>query len=334
MLKIDLSGEKNSRKKTQDIPDINNLREELREKKILVHKTSIFGKQARGENSSFQSLHPEEEMANTGIRRKKFPFLISLIVIVVLALVYFQGGNFRKLIFHPKPSLSGIARNRNMPSFTKETPENLTKQPSSPDSSMKKISASSESEEGLDPVLAALDRLSKSTPYHVWLTEAAVAADGSYDIRGMSFFTSSIDSLASGLDNTGSVIARDIPKPSNLPDKKYYFKISGKMSGIKITNNLAVIPLEMLISMGDSLKSIAERGCAISVKLPKKGQDVRDDDLPFVVEGSFSGLQKMLRELTLDSRYRIHRLLIRPAGNGKTFNRVRASFSLRTSSSK
>ncbi|MFA6471810.1 MAG: hypothetical protein WCU00_07200, partial [Candidatus Latescibacterota bacterium] len=215
---------------------------------------------------------------------------------------------------------------------TYQAPENQT-QAVLQDSSVKKGTSPLPAEAGNDPVLATLYLIGKATSFHIWLTETEIQAKGVYAVKGISFFHASMDSFATELESRGSVTAKNLPAVLKSPGAKYTFTLSGKMNGIKISENLTAIPPDMLISLGDSLKAIAERECAVVVKLPETDRTILEDDLPFVVEGSYSGVQKILGELTGSGKNKIYRLVIRPAGNGKNFNGIRASFSLRADSS-
>jgi hypothetical protein len=309
----------------------------LREKKETSPKIPLTEKQTLRTEVPQPPPLPEEEITEITTQRKRYPLIIGLLVIFVLALGYFRGDYFLWLLSPQKPKTAAVS-----PPAAKEkgaavptvTPDSMARPVSSADTSIKKAKPSAVAAVTVDdPVLAALDRLSGATPSHIWLTEAAVLADGTYEIKGMSFFYAAMDSFVTVLENIGSVTGKDIPKASKSPDTVYTFTVSGKLSVIKIPEILDVIPPGTLISLGDSLKFLAEREGAVAVKLPKTGQTVLDNDLPFEVEGSYSGLKKMLGGLTFNSKNRIYRLVIHPAGTGKTLNRIKASFSLRTASS-
>ena len=95
MLKVDLSGEKNDR---QILPDLIDLRAELREKKESGHKKSPSEKQTLEAHAPHLYPHPEKDITRIGIRKKRYPLLFGLPVILVLALVYFQDDYFQRLL--------------------------------------------------------------------------------------------------------------------------------------------------------------------------------------------------------------------------------------------
>lgn len=304
MLKLNLSGETDE--ETHRAASVQDPHDPaaLRTKKETGKKIPLTDKEIPKAEIPQAPPLSEKKRKGTGFQIKKRPLIIGLIILLVLGLGYFRGGYFLKLFSPQKHNTIAV----------------------SPPSAAAAVTAD-------DQVLATLDRIGEAAPSHVWLTEAEVRVNGVYDIKGMSFSYAAMDSFVTALESIGSVTGKDIPKVSKSPDAVYIFSVSGKLSGAKTSEILDVIPPGTLASLGDSLKFLAEREGSVALKLPKTGQTIQDDDLPFQVEGSYSGMKKMLGGLTANSKNRIYLLVIRPAGNGGGFNRIRASFSLRTVSS-
>lgn len=337
MLKLNLSNETDE--ETQRAASVQNPPDPaaLRTKKETGKKIPLTDKEIpEAEIPQIPPL-PEKKRKGTGFHIKKRPLIIGLIILLALGLGYFRGGYFLKLFSpqkHKTIAVSPPAAKQKGNAVPAVTPSRQAKPVSSADSSAKKAKPSAAAPVTADDqVLVTLDRIGEATPSHVWLTEAEVRVNGVYDIKGMSFSYAAMDSFVTALENIGSVTGKDIPKVSKSPDTVYTFSVSGKLGGAKTSEILDVIPPGTLASLGDSLKFLAKREDSVALKLPQTGQTIQDNDLPFQVEGSYSGMKKMLGGLTANSKNRIYRLVIQPAGNGGGFNRIRASFSLRTVSS-
>jgi hypothetical protein len=337
MLKLNLSPEKDNEKPRETLLQNQPDPAAFRTNKETGTKIPLVDKEIPPKEIPKAAALPEKKMKGTGFRIKKRPLLIGLILLLALGLGYFRGGYLLKLFSPQKQKINAVSppvSKQKENAEHKAPPSGPAKPISSADSSEKKAKPSvSPAMLPNDPALAALDRIGGATPSHLWLTETDIRANGAYEIKGISFAYASMDSFLTALESMGSVTGKNLPKASKSPDTIYTFAVSGKLSGAKASEILDVIPPETLVSLGDSLKFLAEHEGAAVLMLPQKDRAFQDNDLPFQVEGSFSGTKKMLDELTGAGKNRIYRLVIRPAGNSGVFNRIRASFSLRTLSS-
>ncbi len=186
---------------------------------------------------------------------------------------------------------------------------------------------------GNDPVLAALTGISTATPPRVWLTSASARSDGGYDLKGMSFSHEAMQAYAAALERRGTITAREIPAEAKAPDTVYTFHLSGKLNDLRVPEILDALPANRLYALGDSLRAMRKDVDIVVVRLPKTGKAYAESELPFELEGPYSGLQRTLDGFLLNRGVVIDRISIHPAASGKQFNRVRASFSLRRVSS-
>lgn len=183
-----------------------------------------------------------------------------------------------------------------------------------------------------DPVLAALGRIGRATPPRVWLTAADIRADGSYELEGMAFLHEAMGAFVATLERNGSVSGREIPVKMTAPDAVYRFTVSGRLTGSSgVTGS---IPPERLATLGKTFRGLRRAAGMTVVQAPGPGRAFGEQDLPFVVEGTYSGIDDLLGRFLSGQRCVIHRMAIEPAAPGRPFNRVRASFSLRTAAAK
>ncbi len=185
-----------------------------------------------------------------------------------------------------------------------------------------------------DPTLIALEGLRSSVPQRAWLTAATILYDGTYEIKGMAFTHDAALQFVGLLGKIGSVAAHDIPKKRRSSESMYPFVISGKMANADAPEILDTIPPERLSPMAETLAAHQKDLGIAFLRLPEQGKTYADNDLPFALEGTFENLEQVIRMICPDDGdTRVYRLSIMPAKPGKGYNRIRASFSLKTLSS-
>ncbi len=293
MLKINLSDREGDEKKSQG------------EEETLVQPTE----EIPAETVS------EELVEGLGEEKKKrgipSPLLIILLLIIAIAaVVYFQRDKILSLlpkkaeIVEPVPAL---------PPPTPE-PEVAPKEP--------------------DPTFVALNKISEIIPQRVWLSSAVINFDGTYEVRGIAFSHSAAVSMGEALGGIGNVSVKDIPKKSESSETVYNFSASGAISSMNVPEILDVIPTDNLVALAEPVVNQSKEFEIKFNRLPESGQLYSDKDLPFVLEGPYEELKKVIAELCpADGDIRVYRIVILPADAGRFFDRVRASFSLRTISS-
>jgi hypothetical protein len=183
-----------------------------------------------------------------------------------------------------------------------------------------------------DPAVAVLDRISKVTPARVWLTAETAGADGTYEIEGMAFTHDALLRFVSALEKSGTVTAKNIPPEATSPDTVYRFTAAGKFSGINAPGVLGPVSPEQLSALAGTLRALLKSSGMTIIREPRPGTVYGDDELPFEVEGSYSGVAAFLGKLVSKGKFVVYQVSIQPAVSGRPFNRVRVSFSVRTPS--
>ncbi len=186
----------------------------------------------------------------------------------------------------------------------------------------------------LDPTFVALSRISEIIPPRVWLSSATISSDGTYEIRGMSFSHDALGVFTSSLGSIGQVTDQDIPAKRTSSETVYYFSIAGGLTNITPPEILDIIPSDDLVATAEPVIKMSDDFGVVFKSVPVAGKTYTEQDLPFMLEGSFEGLKQVIGELCpQDGQIRVHRLVIKPASGSRMFDRVQASFSLRTTSS-
>ena len=256
--------------------------------------------------------HVTEELTDVTVKEKKksivsSPLLIVILLIVAVALAAYYKKDLILSLFHKEP----------------EIVESV--QPPPPPPPMPEVTVEP------DPIFVTLYRVSDVMPQKLWLTSVVIKSDGTYDIKGISFTHASMNDLLGGLGTIGNVADKNIPKISKSSEAVYNFRVSGALSDVSVSEILDVIPTDGLVTLAET---IVNRSKEFGVKfnsIPRAGKTYNDKDLPFVLEGSYEGLKKVIAELCPeDGEIRVYQMVIVPASTGRPFDRVKASFSLRT----
>lgn len=185
-----------------------------------------------------------------------------------------------------------------------------------------------------DPAFVLLNRLGESVAPRVWLTSAVIKYDGSYQITGMAFSYKSMTDMVSSLEGTGSLTSRTVPPQSKSAETVYRFSVGGALSDVKVPEVLDAIPTDNLVAAAETVKGREKEFGITFTQLPKAGATYTDNDTPFSLEGSYAGLKSVVEILCPEGgTVRIFNLRISPSAPGKGFDRVKATFSLKTTSS-
>ena len=185
-----------------------------------------------------------------------------------------------------------------------------------------------------DPAFVLLNRLGDSVAPRVWLTSAVIKYDGSYQITGMAFSYKSMTDMVSLLEGTGSLTSRTVPPQSKSAETVYKFSVGGALSDVKVPEVLDAIPADNLAAAAEAVKNREKEFGITFTQLPKAGATYTDNDTPFSLEGSYAGLKSVIEILCPEGgAVRIFNLRISPSTPGRGFDRVKASFSLKTTSS-
>ncbi len=185
-----------------------------------------------------------------------------------------------------------------------------------------------------DPAFVLLNRLGDSITPHVWLTSAVIKYDGSYLITGLAFSFKSMTDMVSSLEGTGTVTSKTIPPQSKSSETVYRFSANGTLGGVKVPEVLDAIPTDNLVAAAETVKSREKEFGITFTQLPKTGAAYMDKDMPFSLEGTYTGLKRVVEILCPEGGdVRIFNLRISPSTPGRGFDRVKASFSLKTTSS-
>jgi len=294
MLKINLSDRRGNEKNERESED------------TVVQPTVEISEQSTDEKTVEKSVKEKKK-----ISPRTLYLVVILLVAVAAALVFYQKDMILSLL--PKKAEKAVS----LPAQTPVPPEVEPVVPEEP-----------------DPIFVALNRISEVIPEKVWLSTAIINYNGSYEINGIAFTHSAMGALADALGAIGSMSERIIPAKSKSSETVYNFSIRGAISDINVPEILDIIPTDGLISLVDP---IVKRSKELEVKfnnIPKTGQSYSDKDLPFALEGSYESLKNVISELCpVNGDIRIYRIVILPATPGITYDKVKASFSLRTVSS-
>ena len=294
MLKINLSDKEGNKKN------------ERGKEKTVVQPTTEVSKQSADEELVEESVKEKKKISP----RTLYLFVV-LIVAAAAALVFFQKDMILSL-------LPGKADKVMPPPAPAPPPPEV--EPVVP--------------EEPDPIFVALNRISEVIPEKVWLSTAIINYNGSYEIKGIAFTHSAMGSLVNALGAIGNVSGKVIPPKSKSSENVYNFSVSGTINDINVPEILDIIPTDGLISLVDP---VIKRGKELEVKfnnIPKSGQSYGDKDLPFALEGSYENLKNIIAELCpVNGDIRIYRIVILPATTGLPYDKIKASFSLKTISS-
>ena len=185
-----------------------------------------------------------------------------------------------------------------------------------------------------DLAFVLLNRIGESIAPRVWLTSAVIKYDGTYQITGMAFAYKSMTDMVSSLEGTGSLTSRTVPPQSKSAETVYKFSAGGTLNDVKVPEVLDAIPADNLVAAAETVKGREKEFDIRFTQLPKTGAIYTDNDTPFSLEGSYAGLKSVVGILCPEGgAVRIFNLRISPSAPGRGFNRVKASFSLKTTSS-
>jgi len=185
-----------------------------------------------------------------------------------------------------------------------------------------------------DPIFIALNRVSEVVPQKLWFTSVIIKNDGTYSIKGISFAHASMNDLLGGLGTIGNVADKTIPGKSKSSETVYNFTVSGTLSDVSVSEILDVIPVDDLVALAEPVVNRSKEFGVQFKSVPRAGQTYSENDYPFVLEGSYEGLKKVIAELCPDdANFRVYQMVILPASTGTPYDKVKASFSLRTTSS-
>lgn len=263
-------------------------------------------------SSDITAEDEEPHKAEYTTRRTKLmvPLLAALLVLLVGAVGYLQKDFILGLFTHEAPVIESVAP----PPPPKPEPEVVKSEP--------------------DPTFVALNSIGEAVMSHLWLTSAVIQYDGTYNIKGMAFTYEAMTETLSMLEKKGTITSKTIPGKMKSSEAVYQFNIDGVLSNIKVPEILDTIPPDKLVAAAETVKvNEKEFGIKFS-KLPVAGRMYTDRDLPFSLEGSYEGLKNAIRALCPEGgNTRVFRITIAPLSPGRSFDKVKASFSLKTVSS-
>lgn len=290
MLKINLSGDKEDKSRAKEAET------------IVAH--------AAKETPAASIQDPPElavEESSGPSNRTRLLLLLALLAVSVLA--YTQKDSILGLFGTDKPAPSVVTAPP--PPKPKPAPAPAAMEP--------------------DPVFVTLNAISGTVPQRVWLTSMVVSNDGKYEIKGMAFSHEAIAAMIAALNGLGAVDSSTVPPKSKSPEAVYSFVVAGTVTGMKIPEVLDLIPSDTLVQMCGTLSGKEKEYRITFAGLPKAGVVYKDQDMPFMLSGSFEGLKKVIADLCPESgNVRVFRLVVSSAAPGRSFDLVRASFSLRT----
>jgi len=256
---------------------------------------------------------PEESPENKAGGANRTRSLVLLAVLAVVALAYFQ-----------KDRISGLLGGR------EETVQTPPVQPPPPPPEPAQPEPEPAPAEP-DPVFVALNELSGALPAKVWLSSTTMMYDGSYELKGMAFSYDAMVAFVDSLGKAGKITLRNLPEKVKSSEAVYRFSVAGVLGGVSVPEILDTIPADNLAELAKTLHGKSEEYGVSFIRLPKTGQTYTERDLPFALEGSYEGLKKVVADLCPEgSETKVYRLVIVPASPGRAFDRIRASFSLRT----
>ena len=293
MLKINLSGDKDEHKEETDV------------------ETEVQSETPTMSDEAYDDAVPPEMPKSSKLSAGQVRSLILLAILAVVVLIYFNKDTIFGLFGGRGEPIQQVAPPPPPPQEPEPEPASEPKQP--------------------DPTFVALGGIGEAVPPRVWLSSAVIMFDGTYEIKGIAFSHESIAAMIASLGKIGSLTAQNIPKKSPSSETVYNFSASGVFSGIAVPEILDVIPADNLATLAESVKSRSEEYGVSFLRLPKSGQTYTEKDMPFVLEGSFMGLTKVIADLCPEGgSTKVYRIVINPAAPGKVFDKIRASFAIKT----
>ena len=263
------------------------------------------------EGATLKQKVPEELLAeeknDQKSKKSSLPLLMVLLIVLIAAVVYLKRDFIVSFLPKKSPVIQPVA-----------TP------PPAPPPKVEVVEAEP------DPTFVAMSKIAGAVTPRLWLTSALIKYDGTYQVRGIAFSYKSMNDMVAALEGIGTVTAKTIPGQSKSPETVYQFSVDGNIAGIKPPEILDVIPTGDLVA--DARTAAAhekEFGIRFS-RVPQAGRTYTDKDMPFTLEGPYEGLKKVISLLCPeDGKTRVFSLTIVPSSPGRTFDRVRASFSLK-----
>lgn len=259
------------------------------------------------ESGDAQAAQESPEKKTSGGRSNtRLLLLVALLAVSVLA--YTQKDAILGLFAAKEPVVQEVAPT---PPPTAPKPEPVPQEP--------------------DPVFVVLNSISNTVPTRVWLTSMVVTFDGKYEIKGISFSHDAIGTMIASLGTAGTVASSTVPPKAKSAESKYDFGVAGALANVKVPDILDAIPADKLSQMAAAVKGKAGEYGVEFRALPKEGATYSEQDMPFNLQGSYEGLKKVVADLCPEGGdVKVYRLVITPDAPGRTFDKVRAMFSLRT----
>ena len=303
MMKINLSGDKDDNKDDQN-------------EDIVADSENTTVSDAVTALTSVIEDEPNEEAQKAGEGKRKIPKLPTPLLAVLLVLLVAVVGLLQR------DFILGF--------FTREAPviEPVVPLPPTPAPEPEVV----ESEP--DPAFVVLNSISESVTPKLWLTSTVIKYDGSYELKGMAFNHKSITDMAALLANMGTISKKSIPGKMKSAETVYSFSFDGVLRDIKVPEILDTIPADQLIATANAIKG-SEKAFGIKFSsLPKPEKIYTDKDMPFSLEGSYEGLKKVISVLCPENgNNRVFRITVAPSSPGRSFDKIQASFSIKTISS-
>jgi len=296
MLKINLSGESDENKE---------------ESAESAAETVVQGGTDTVSDTYAESPEEPSESKAGGANRTRF--LVLLAVLAVVALVYYQKDRISDFFGGREETVQAppVQPPPPPPEPAQPEPEPVPAEP--------------------DPVFVALNEVSGALPAKVWLSSTAMMYDGSYELKGMAFSYDALVAFVESLEKAGKVTSRELPEKVKSSEAVYRFSVAGVLGDVSVPEILDMIPSDRLAELAKALRGKSGEYGVSFIRLPKSGGTYTERDLPFALEGSYEGLRKVVADLCPEgSETKVYRLVIVPASPGKAFDRIRASFSLRT----
>lgn len=304
MMKINLSGDK----------DDNN--DDQNEENVADSENPTVSDAVTALTSVIED-EPDEETLNAGEGKSKLPkmstpLLAGLLVILVVAVGFLQRDFILGLFTREAPVIETVAPPPPPP--PPPEPEVVESEP--------------------DPAFIALNSISESITPRLWLTSTVIKYDGSYELKGMAFNHKSITDMAALLANMGTISKKSIPGKMKSAETVYRFSIDGVIRDITVPEILDNIPVDQLAAAANTIKG-SEKDLGIKFsRLPQSGHSYTDKDMPFSLEGSYEGLKQVIGVLCPENgNNRVFRITIAPSSPGRSFDKIQASFSIKTISS-
>ena len=298
----------------------------------LSEGSSKNNKPDASEDADFESMVTEPSEKETVKKIKLSPdgaavpkktnkvLLAVLVIILIAAAGYYQKDLILKYLPASKKA------------EVKTPPKTVTAPVAKPEQQQKTEvkTAPDSTSPGIDPAFGFFRKITGSMPEKVWLSSVEINYDGSFTLKAMSFDYKTIADFLKSLGSLAEITAKTIPPVSKSAEAVYNFSVSGKIINSSVPDIIDVVSSDSLAAYSFPFAASSRNTGVKIVRLPKAGAKYGDKDMPFVLDGGLDNVEKVVSEMFSGKRnLRLYKYFVQSLP-GMSYDKVRASFSVRS----